>query len=117
MDNNRVLIVSLYHLERNPGIVEVFEEYFESIAGLRDNCINIRKYIPEYGAVLIATGLNNDNLIRMLKKFYKQTSCIFIDDCAVPNLRYKACIEKAISEIENHVRNYLSLLTLPQFMP
>ena len=117
MVKNRVLIVSLYHLERNPGIVEIFEEYFESITGLRDNCINVRKYIPEYGAVLIAIGLNNDNLIRMLKKFYNETSCVFIEDCLVPNLLYKAGIERAISDIETYVRNYLSILTLPEHYP
>ena len=119
MDNNSILVVSLYNLERNPGIVEIFEEYFESITGLRDNYVNVRKEIPEYNAILIAIGLNNPNLIRILRKFHRETSCVFIDECVAPklNLTDKEDIKKALSSIEEHVKNNLGWLSLTEIEP
>lgn len=76
MDTNttKFLAIGLYNMPGYTEIPEIFRCYIEGLENLAENPINEKVYSLEYDVEFLHIGIEDDNLARIIRRFYNKYS-------------------------------------------
>lgn len=82
MDTSTIkfLAIGLYNVPGYTEIPEIFRCYIEGLENLAENSINEKVYSLEYDVEFLHIGIEDDNLARIIRRFYTKYSygiCVF----------------------------------------
>lgn len=80
MVTTKFLTIGLYNMPGYTEIPEIFRCYMEGLENLAENPINEKVYSTEYDVEFLHIGIEDDNLARIIQRFYNKYSygvCIF----------------------------------------